>query len=139
LEDENGEEAKEDENMELQDDMVPDEREIPTRSSEEVAGNKKHGKDDNERTSGQPVDEEGQVEMCVEVDGDKVDTLGASRGNETTFHTVPGEMLADTCQQKDLSPGDYCALRSELQSQLASWSQVSIQNDSSVHTDRSFL
>jgi hypothetical protein len=132
LEDENGEEPKEDDNMELQDDTAPDEREIPTRSSEDVAGNKRR-KDETERTSGETVDEDGRVEMRVEVHGDKVDTLGAPRGSESTFHTVAGEVIADTCQQEGMSPEDYCAIRSELESQLASWSRVSMKDDSNGH------
>jgi hypothetical protein len=134
LEEENGEEPKEDDNMELQDDMVPDEHEIPTRSSEEVAGNKKRSKDESEQTSGETADEDGQVEMCVEVHGDKVDTLGASRGSETTFHTVAGEIMADSYQPEGLSPEDYCSMRSELESQLATWSRVSMKDDSNEHS-----
>jgi hypothetical protein len=128
LEDENGEEPKEDDCMDLQDDPVPEEDEIPTRSSEQVSGDKKHSKDESERTSGDRVDEGGDVEMCVEVDGDKVETLGAARGSETTFHTVFAEIMTDTSQQELMSPEDYHAMRSQLESQLATWSQVSIMD-----------
>lgn len=112
--------------MELQDDTVPHEDEIPVRSSEKVLGNKKHSQEESERPSGESVDEGGDAEMCVEVDGDKVETLGAARGSETTFHTVPGEIVADTSQQDLMSPEDYHAFRSQLENQLATWSQVSI-------------
>lgn len=133
MEDENGEEPKEDDSMELVDDTVPEEGEMPTQSLEEASGSKKRSEDESERASGETVAEEGGVELCVEVDGDKVDTLGAVRGNETTFHTVPGEVMTDICQQKSLSPEDYCAMRSELERQLATWSQVCIMDDSHEH------
>jgi hypothetical protein len=142
LEEENAEEPKEDDSMELQDDTVPHEDEIPIRSSEKVSGNKKHSQDESERASGERIDEGGDVEMCVEVDGDKVETLGAARGSETMFHTMPGELMADTSQQDLMSPEDYHAMRSQLESQLATWSQVSIMdglNEQFVDTDSFYL
>jgi hypothetical protein len=128
LENEDAEEAKEDDGMEFQDDLVSDEEEIPTKNSEKVSSDKKHSENKDEKMSGVKVDEGGDVEMCVEVEGDKVETLGAARGSETTFHTMFGDITADTCQYELISPEDYNSMRSELESQIATWSQVSRQD-----------
>jgi hypothetical protein len=130
LEDEDAEEPKEDDSMELEDDPVPDEDEIPTKNAERVSSDKKLIKDKDEKTSGEGGDEGGDVEMCVEVEGDKVETLGAARGSESTFHTMFSEITADTSQHELISPEDNHSLRSQLESQLATWSQVSMKDDS---------
>jgi hypothetical protein len=129
LEDEDGEELKEDDSVELQGDSVPVEDEIPTKNSEKVSNDKKQSNDKNERMSGERVDEGGDTEMCVEVDGDKVETLGAARGSETTFHTALGDVASDATQLELMSAEDYHTMRSQLESQLAAWSQVSINGD----------
>lgn len=116
--------------MELEDDPVPDEDEIPTKNAERVSSDKKLIKDKDEKTSGEGGDEGGDVEMCVEVEGDKVETLGAARGSESTFHTMFSEITADTSQHELISPEDNHSLRSQLESQLATWSQVSMKDDS---------
>lgn len=125
MEDEDGEDAKEDDNMDFQEDLVSDEEEIPTKSSEKIPGDKKHSESKDEKKSGAKVDDGGDVEMSVEVEGDKVETLGAARGSETTFHTMFGDITADTSQYELMSPEDYNTLRSQLESQIATWSQVS--------------
>jgi midasin len=61
--------------------------------------------------------------MCVEVDGDKVETLGAARGRETTFHTALGDVASDAVELEMMSAEDHRTMRSQLESQLAAWSQ----------------
>jgi hypothetical protein len=132
LEAEDGEEAKEDDNMEFQADLVSDEEEIPTKNSEKVSSDKKHSENKDEKMSGGKVDEGGDVEMCVEVEGDKVETLGAARGSETTFHTMFGDITADTSQCELISPEDYNTMKSQLETQIATWSQVSRKDGSLI-------
>jgi hypothetical protein len=128
LEDEDGEKPEEDESIELHDDWDPDEDEILAKNSEKLSSDKQ-SKDKNERISGERVDEGGDTEMCVEVDGDKVETLGAARGNETTFHTALGDVASDAAQLELMSADSYHTMRSELENQLATWSQVSMKAD----------
>ena len=140
MEDEDGEKPKQDDIIELQDDSVSDDDdddEIRTKNSEKVSGDKKQSKDKSERKYGERVDEGGDTDMCVEVDGDKVETLGAARGSETTFHTALGDVASDTSQLELMSAEDYRTLRSQLESQLATWSQVSVQGD--FHCDCTFV
>lgn len=132
LENEDGDEAKEDDSMEFQDDMVSHEEEVSTKTSEKVSSDKKHSENKDEKMSGMKVDEGGDVEMGVEVEGDKVETLGAARGSETTFHTMFGDITADTSQYESVSPEDYHTLRSQLESQIATWSQVSMKDYSLI-------
>jgi hypothetical protein len=128
LEDEDGEKPKQDDNIELQDDSVPDEDDIPTKNSEKLSGDKQ-SKDKSERKYGERVDEGGETDMCVEVEGDKVETLSAARGSETTFHTALGDVTSDASQLELMSAEDHHTMRSQLESQLATWSQVSVKGD----------
>jgi hypothetical protein len=136
LEEEDGEKLKQDDNIELQDDSVPDEDEIPTKNSEKVSGDKQN-KDKSERKYGERVDEGGDTEMCVEVDGDKVETLCAARGSETTFHTALGDVASDAAELELMSAEDHRTMRLQLESQLATWSQVSVKGD--FHYDYTFV
>lgn len=137
MEDEGGEKLTEDDSVELQDDSVPDEDEIPTKNSEKVSSDKKQSEDKNDRMAGQRVDEGGDTEMCVEVDGDKVETLGAARGSETTFHTALDDIASDATQLQLMSAEDYHTMRSQLEIQLATWSQVSMKGD--FHSEYTFV
>jgi hypothetical protein len=128
LEEEDGEKPKQDDSIELQDDAVPDQDEIPTKNSEKVSGDKQN-KDKSERKYGERADEGGDTDMCVEVDGDKVETLGAARGSETTFHTALGDVASDAVELELMSAEDHRTIRSQLESQLAAWSQVSVKGD----------
>jgi len=136
LEEEDGEKLKQDDNIELQDDSVLDEDEIPTKNTEKVSGDKQN-KDKSERKYGERVDEGGDTDMCVEVDGDKVETLGAARGRETTFHTALGDVASDAVELEMMSAEDHRTMRSQLESQLAAWSQVSVKGD--FHCDYTFV
>lgn len=136
MEEENGEKPKQDDGIELQGDSVPDEDEIPTKNSEKVPGDKQN-KDESERKYGERVDEGGETDMCVEVDGDKVETLGAARGSETTFHTALGDVASDAVELELMSAEDHRTMRSQLESQLATWSQVSVKSD--FHCDVIFV
>lgn len=128
LEEEDGEKPKQDDSIELQDDAVPDQDEIPTKNSEKVSGDKQN-KDKSERKYGERADEGGDTDMCVEVDGDKVETLGAARGSETTFHTALGDVASDAVELELMPAEDHRTIRSQLESQLAAWSQVSVKGD----------
>jgi hypothetical protein len=132
LEDEDGDKPKQDDAVELQDDSAPEEDEIPTKDSEKVSGDKQN-KDKSERKNGERVEEGGETEMCVEVEGDKVDTLGAARGSETTFHTALGDIASDASRLELMSAEEHRTMRSLLESQLATWSQVSVKGDVQCH------
>ena len=136
MEEEDGEKPKQDDSIELQDDSIPDEDEIPAKNSEKVSVDKQN-KDKSERKYGERVDEGGDTEMCVEVDGDKVETLGAARGSETTFHTALGDVASDALELELMSAEDHRTMRSQLESQLATWSQVSVKGD--FHCDYTFV
>ncbi|KAJ4439021.1 hypothetical protein ANN_14977 [Periplaneta americana] len=122
-EDTTGDEPKEDDDIEMQDNEdVEEENEIPTQKADKVASEKKR-KERNEKRSGEKVDEGGDVDMSVEVEGEKIETLGAARGNESTFHTLFGEIQGDVSPQDIISADDYHALRSQLENQLSTWSE----------------
>jgi hypothetical protein len=136
LEEEDGEKPKQDDSIELQDDSVTDEDEIPIKNSEKVSGDKQN-KDKSERKYGERVDEGGDTDMCVEVDGDKVETFGAARGRETSFYTALGDVASDAIELELMSAEDHRTMRLQLESQLATWSQVSVKGD--FHCDCSFV
>ena len=117
---------KEDEIMEIEVEPEPEESEAPKVEAEKMPRDSKHSTDKEEKISGEKVDEGGDVEMGmeVEVEGEKVETLGAERGRETTFHTVLSDIETAASNKDMLSMEDHEALRTQLENQLASWSQV---------------
>ncbi|KAJ9581374.1 hypothetical protein L9F63_023450, partial [Diploptera punctata] len=124
LEDEEGEELKDDEIMEIQSESEPEVIEAPEQDAEKISSNKQPNEKE-QKVSGENVEEGGDIKMEVEieVEGEKIETLGVARGNETTFHTVMPDVEAIVPHEDVLLMEDHETLRSQLENQLATWSE----------------
>ncbi|PSN42598.1 hypothetical protein C0J52_08698, partial [Blattella germanica] len=125
MEEQEAEEIKDEETMDIVEEPEPPTvEEAPKLNAEKVSSEKKVDDNNKEKTAGEKVDEGGDVEMVVEVEGEKVETVGVARGNETTFHTMPSATEAFESVHPELSSAEIDqALRSEMEMRLAAWSQ----------------
>ncbi|GLH08474.1 Midasin [Gryllus bimaculatus] len=116
-EEESAEEPSPEDDLGLQDDDVMVDEDIKKQHPEQLPSGKK---DKNKNNKTQSDEQEDNVEMAVDVEGDVVPTEGPSRGAETTFHTQYNFEADGPPQLREI---DLQEIRQTLENQLLSWTQ----------------
>lgn len=121
----NSEEEEKEEVTETTEDLPPEEEEeekietgdAPVQKAEKTES-KKNKTEKKQHPDGDILDDI----QDVEVEGEIVETMGVSRGIDTTYHTLY-DQLGDTTVPR-LTQSEMNSLRSEVETQLSAWSDI---------------
>lgn len=105
------------------DEIITEDNDSEKKQKDETTQGSKKNKHKKEQEKVPSQEEFNDSEKGIEVDGERVDTLGVSRGPDTTFHTRYEDLVLPNIVSVGEVQEQYDALRKDLQDQLASWNQ----------------